>query len=47
MFGFLKLETVDIVFLVCAFVVALVLVLISNPLTSWVNRMVNKNKNQD
>lgn len=40
----LKIDAADVVFLAVATVIALVLVLLSNPLTSWVNRMVNKDK---
>lgn len=43
--GFLfSIDIADVVFLSIATVVALVVVLLSNPLTSWVDRMVGKNK---
>jgi hypothetical protein len=41
---FLKVDVADIVFLSIATLIALVVVLLSNPLTSWVNRMAGKNK---
>jgi hypothetical protein len=42
----LKLETADLLFLGGAIVGAVVLILISNPLTSWVNRLLGKDKEQ-
>lgn len=41
---FLKIESADVLFLGGAFLAALLLVLLSNPLTSWVTRMLNKDK---
>jgi hypothetical protein len=38
----LRLETADIIFLSVALLCGLVIVLISNPLTSWVNRLLKK-----
>jgi hypothetical protein len=43
----LRLEAVDLLFLVGAFIGALVLILISNPLTSWVSRILGKDKEND
>lgn len=44
----LTIESADIIFLAIATLIALVVVLLSNPLTSWVNRMVGKgNGNTD
>lgn len=40
----LRIDAADVVFLAIATIVALVLVLLSNPLTSWVNRMSGKDK---
>jgi hypothetical protein len=40
----LSVDVADVIFLSIATLVALVVVLLSNPLTSWVNRMVGKNK---
>ncbi len=40
----LRIDVADVVFLAIATIVALVLVLLSNPLTSWVNRMAGKDK---
>jgi hypothetical protein len=40
----LKVDVADVIFLSVATIVALVIVLLSNPLTSWVNRMVGKDK---
>jgi hypothetical protein len=42
----LKIDAADIVFLSVATLVALVVVLLSNPLTSWVNRMAGKDKDK-
>jgi hypothetical protein len=43
--GFLfSVDVADVVFLSIATLVALVVVLLSNPLTSWVNRMIGKDK---
>jgi hypothetical protein len=43
--GFLfSVDVADVVFLSLATLVALVVILLSNPLTSWVNRMVGKSK---
>jgi hypothetical protein len=42
----LKVDAADVVFLAVATVVALVVVLLSNPLTSWVNRLINKDKGE-
>jgi hypothetical protein len=42
----LKMEAADYLFLAGAFVGAFVLILISNPLTSWVSRFLEKNKDQ-
>ena len=41
---FLKMETADVLFLGGAFALALLLVLLTNPLTSWVTRMLNRKK---
>jgi hypothetical protein len=41
---FFKMETADVLFLGCAFAAALLLVLLTNPLTSWVTRMLKKKK---
>jgi hypothetical protein len=38
------LETVDIVFLTAAIVAGLIVVLLSNPLTSWVSRLMNRDQ---
>jgi hypothetical protein len=39
-----SVDVADVIFLSIATLVALVVVLLSNPLTSWVNRMVGKDK---
>ena len=41
-----KVDAADVIFLSIATVVALVVVLLSNPLTSWVNRMAGKDKHK-
>ena len=40
----LTVDVADVVFLFLATLVALVVVLLSNPLTSWVNRIIGKDK---
>jgi len=40
----LTVDVADVVFLFLATLVALVLVLLSNPLTSWVDRIIGKDK---
>lgn len=40
----LTVDAADVVFLFLATLVALVLVLLSNPLTSWVERIIGKDK---
>jgi hypothetical protein len=40
----LTVDVADVVFLSLATLVALIVVLLSNPLTSWVNRMIGKDK---
>jgi hypothetical protein len=42
----LKLEPADFLFLGGAIIGAFVLILISNPLTSWVSRLLEKDKDQ-
>jgi hypothetical protein len=46
-YSLLKVEAVDVIFLTGAILGAVVLVFISNPLTSWVNRLVKKKDDQD
>jgi hypothetical protein len=42
----LRIDIADVVFLSVALIFGLVLVLLSNPLTSWVNRLIKKDKGQ-
>lgn len=42
----LKLDTADFLFLGGAIIGALALVFISNPLTSWVSRLLGKDKDE-
>lgn len=43
---FLKMDAADFIFLGGASIGALVLILILNPLTSWVSWLLKKNKDQ-
>jgi uncharacterized protein (DUF2062 family) len=42
--AFLSLDAADLVFLGGAFVIAAVLTLLANPLTSWVNKLAGSDK---
>lgn len=42
--AFLTLDAADLVFLGGAFVIAAVLTLLANPLTSWVNKLADSEK---
>lgn len=42
----LTVDVADVIFLSLATLVALAVVLLSNPLTSWVNRMTGKDKHK-
>jgi len=42
--AFLSLDAADLIFLGGAFVIAAVLTLLANPLTSWVNKLAGSDK---